>query len=115
VFLTNGGYVGTNLALSHGVPVVVVGATEDKAEIAARVTYTGVGVGLPTVTPRPGAIRHAVRLVCRDPGYREAAAAVQASMAGCDATEITVELLERLAVEQRPIGRDDHPVLFQPS
>ena len=52
LFLTNGGYVGTNLALSHGVPVVVVGATEDKEEVGARVAYTGVGVALrPVTTP----------------------------------------------------------------
>jgi UDP:flavonoid glycosyltransferase YjiC (YdhE family) len=112
VFLTNGGYVGTNLALSHGVPVVVVGATEDKAEVGARVSYAGVGLALPTVTPRPGAIRHAVRLVLRDPAYREAARVVQRSMAGCDATRTSVELLERLAVEQRPIGRDDRPTVL---
>ena len=115
LFLTNGGYVGTNLALSHGVPVVVVGATEDKAEVGARVAYTGVGVALPTTTPRPAAIRHAVRTVLRDPGYREAAGVVQWSMARRDATATSVELLERLAVEQRPILRDTSPLILEES
>jgi UDP:flavonoid glycosyltransferase YjiC (YdhE family) len=44
LFLTNGGYVGVNRALSHGVPLVVVVATEDKPEVGARVAQTGVGV-----------------------------------------------------------------------
>jgi UDP:flavonoid glycosyltransferase YjiC (YdhE family) len=107
VFLTNGGYVGTNLALRHGVPVVVVGATEDKAEIGARVAYTGVGVALPTTSPRPRAVRDAVGLVLGDSGYRDAARRVRESMARCDATAASVELLERLATEQRPVGRPD--------
>jgi UDP:flavonoid glycosyltransferase YjiC (YdhE family) len=115
VFLSNGGYVGTNLALRHGVPVVLVGNTEDKAEIGARVVYTGVGVHLPTVTPRPAAIRQAVRSVLRDPSYRDAASRVQKSMAGRDATATSVELLERLAEEQRPIGRTDRPLTLQES
>jgi UDP:flavonoid glycosyltransferase YjiC (YdhE family) len=61
---------------------------------------------LTTLTPRPAAIRRAVRTVLSDPRYRGAAAVVQRSMAGHDATTTSVELLERLAVEQRPIGRD---------
>ena len=35
--VTNGGYGGVQLALAHGVPLVVAGNTEEKGEIAARV------------------------------------------------------------------------------
>jgi MGT family glycosyltransferase len=115
LFITNGGYVGVNQALSHGVPVVSVGATEDKPEVGARVAYAGVGVALRTLTPTPAAIRHAVRTVLRDASYRRAADAVRRSMANHDATATSVELLERLAAEQRPIGRTDRPRILQES
>ncbi|WP_188037443.1 nucleotide disphospho-sugar-binding domain-containing protein [Actinotalea sp. JY-7885] len=73
VFVTNGGYGGIHLALEHGVPVVVAGDTEDKPETAARVAWAGVGVNLRTGTPRPEAVRSAVRQVIGDGRYRQAA------------------------------------------
>jgi len=42
-------------ALSHGVPLVVAGETSDKAEVAARVDHTGVGVDLGTSMPTAAA------------------------------------------------------------
>jgi UDP:flavonoid glycosyltransferase YjiC (YdhE family) len=46
--ITNGGYGGVQHALRHGVPVIVAGETADKAEVAARVQYTGAGIDLGT-------------------------------------------------------------------
>ena len=43
-FVTNGGYTGVTLALAHGVPLVQVGSSEEKAEIGARIAWSGVGV-----------------------------------------------------------------------
>ena len=51
VFVTNGGYGGVHYALAHGVPMVVAGMTEDKAEVSARIVWTGTGVSLRTNTP----------------------------------------------------------------
>ena len=59
-FVTNGGYIGTNLALHHGVPIVQVGDTEEKAEIGARIEHFGVGVAFKK-TPAPRRLRKAVR------------------------------------------------------
>ena len=59
--ITNGGYGGVHHALRHGIPVVVAGESSDKAEVAARVEYTGVGVNLGTAHPTPRAIAAAVR------------------------------------------------------
>jgi UDP:flavonoid glycosyltransferase YjiC (YdhE family) len=72
VMITNGGYGGVQHALSHGVPVVVAGESADKAEVAARAEYTGVGVNLGTAQPTPAAIAEAVgRAVdCRDAAQR---------------------------------------------
>ncbi|MEU8718677.1 nucleotide disphospho-sugar-binding domain-containing protein [Streptomyces sp. NPDC048663] len=48
VVATNGGYGGAQLALHHGVPLVVVGGSEDKPAVAARVAHFGFGVELRT-------------------------------------------------------------------
>ncbi|MGE2734870.1 glycosyltransferase [Mycolicibacterium vaccae] len=73
VMITNGGYGGVQYALSHGVPLVVAGETSDKAEVAARVSYSGVGIDLKTATPSPQALRAAVMQLRDDDRYRTAA------------------------------------------
>ncbi|HEX6659877.1 MAG TPA: nucleotide disphospho-sugar-binding domain-containing protein, partial [Ilumatobacter sp.] len=64
-FVTNGGFIGTNLALHHGVPVIQVGRTEEKAEIGARIEHAGVGLRFGR---RPSArrLRDAVHYVLTD-------------------------------------------------
>lgn len=73
VMITNGGYGGVQHALRHGVPLIVAGESSDKAEVAARVEYAGVGVDLKTATPSVGAITAAVREVTTRSTYRAAA------------------------------------------
>jgi MGT family glycosyltransferase len=70
VMVTNGGYGGVQMALSHGVPLVVAGASEDKPEVAARVAWSGAGVNLKTARPTPQAVRRAVREILDNPRYR---------------------------------------------
>lgn len=70
--ITNGGYGGVHFALAHGVPIVATGNTEDKAEVAARVAWSGAGIRL---RPRGGAvdadaIGRAVDAILTDPNYR---------------------------------------------
>src|SRR4051812_49851187 len=61
VMITNGGYGGVQHAIRYGIPVVVAGESADKAEVAARVEYAGVGVNLGTAHPTPDRIAAAVR------------------------------------------------------
>jgi UDP:flavonoid glycosyltransferase YjiC (YdhE family) len=68
--VTNGGFGGVQRALAHGLPLVVAGSTEDKPEVAARVAWAGCGRDLRTGTPRPSAIRRAVREVLSTSSYR---------------------------------------------
>jgi UDP:flavonoid glycosyltransferase YjiC (YdhE family) len=75
--VTNGGYGGTQLILSHGVPLVVAGDTEDKPEVAGRVAFSGTGINLRTGTPKAAAIGAAVRAVLHQPVYRERALAAE--------------------------------------
>lgn len=71
VYVSNGGYGGVHYALGHGVPLVVAGMTEDKAEVAARAQWTGTGVSLRTNRPTPEKVGAAVRRVLADPSFAE--------------------------------------------
>jgi MGT family glycosyltransferase len=104
--VTNGGYGGVQTALSHGVPLVVAGMTEDKPEVAARVAWSGAGVNLKTAAPTPAPVRDAVHALLDDRRYRERAQALQAEHARYDGIARGVELLERLVATGRPVLRD---------
>jgi UDP:flavonoid glycosyltransferase YjiC (YdhE family) len=73
VLVTNGGYGTVTYALGVGVPLVVAGLSEDKPEVAARVTWSGAGIDLKTDSPTPGQVRDAVDTILTEPGYRDAA------------------------------------------
>jgi UDP:flavonoid glycosyltransferase YjiC (YdhE family) len=79
VVVTNGGFGGVQQAVSHGVPLVVAGTTEDKPEVAARVAWSGTGVNLRTGTPTAERVRVAVKKVLSDDRYRAAAARIGAA------------------------------------
>ncbi len=108
-FVTNGGYTGVTLALAHGVPLVQAGTTEEKAEIGARIAWTGVGVRLGTTRPDAGAVRRGVDQVLTRPSYADAARRVQADMARHDAGTEGADLLEQLARTRQPVLRTPTP------
>jgi len=66
VYITNGGYGGTQQALAAGVPVIVAGVTEDKPAVAARVAHHRLGISLQTATPSPEAIADATETLLSD-------------------------------------------------
>jgi len=95
VFVTNGGFGGTQRALASGVPVVVSGGTEDKALVAARVAAVGVGVDLGFVDASSAAIRDAVARVLGSPDFRTRTAALAIEYQTLDPLRIIEDLLER--------------------
>jgi len=97
VYVTNGGFGGVQLALSHGVPIVAAGKTEDKADVAARVAYSGVGLDLKTQKPTPRRLRAAIASIISDDRYRRAARKVQAEIEGAGREERAADLLAQLA------------------
>ncbi|MBW4698495.1 MAG: glycosyl transferase, UDP-glucuronosyltransferase [Aphanocapsa lilacina HA4352-LM1] len=105
VMVTNGGYNGVQMALAHGIPLVVAGKSEDKPEVAARVAWAGVGIDLKTKTPKPEQIRTAVKKLLSEPVYKDKAQLLQAEMARFDAPIQAVELLEQLAQSRQPVLR----------
>ncbi len=95
--VTNGGYGTVNYALSQGVPVVVAGVNEDKAEVGARVSWSGVGVALQAESPEPQALRQAIDRVLDDQGYRVAARAMAARFSDADSERRVLRLIEAAA------------------
>jgi MGT family glycosyltransferase len=93
VVVTNGGYGTVSLALQHGIPLVAAGLTEDKAEVSARVAWSGVGVNLATNTATAEAVRQAVRDVLDKPQYRERAKALKGEFAQYDAAPAIIRLV----------------------
>ena len=87
VFVTNGGYGAVNQALSHGVPVIVAGETEDKAFVAVRIAWTGAGINLATSRPSPEKVRSAVSEVLNGVTYRTKARALRSDFAQYSALE----------------------------
>ena len=99
-FVTNGGYTGVTLALAHGVPLVQVGSSEEKAEIGARIAWSKVGVRLRWRPPR-GRLRRMVLRALNDPAIRAAVGGMQASFAQHDAAGEAADALQELADSSR--------------
>jgi UDP:flavonoid glycosyltransferase YjiC (YdhE family) len=76
---------------------VAIGKTEEKPEIANRVNYAGVGIGLKVLIPTETQIREAVRTVLSVPAYAARAEAMRYELSGLDAAKIGADLLEELA------------------
>ncbi|MCJ2050607.1 nucleotide disphospho-sugar-binding domain-containing protein [Methylobacterium sp. J-070] len=85
VLVTNGGYGSVSQALASGVPIVSAGLTEDKAEVNARIGWSGVGLNLATNTPSVEALGAAVTRVLDEPAFRRRAEAMRAAFEARDA------------------------------
>jgi MGT family glycosyltransferase len=92
VFITNGGFGGTQQALAAGAPVIVAGLTEDKPAVAARVAYHGLGINLQTATPTPEAVADATQSVLKDTEMRASVRKIAQVYAAHDA----ISEIERL-------------------
>jgi MGT family glycosyltransferase len=103
VMVTNGGYGGVQMALAHGVPLVVWGTTEDKPEVAARVAWAGVGLRLSRLRPpSASAVRTAVRTLLLEPRYQKRARELAAEYAATDGVTKVVALTEELLQQAQP-------------
>ncbi len=101
VFVTNGGYGGVQLALRHGLPIVVTGGQEDKPEVGARVAWSGVGIRFKEARPSREALRKAVRQVLADDGYRAAAQQMSVRMTRAPGLPGLARLVDDLATTSR--------------
>ena len=105
VLVTNGGYGSVNQALSYGIPLVTAGLTEDKADVNARVAWSGVGIDLATNEPTPEALRSAVRTVLDQPRYQLRASQIAKEFAEIDTQREILRIIGHLVTEDSETPR----------
>ncbi|MEO7096200.1 MAG: nucleotide disphospho-sugar-binding domain-containing protein [Polyangiales bacterium] len=103
--VTNGGYGGVQLALHHGVPLVVAGGSEEKPEIAARVAWCGAGIDLRTGRPSPKKIRAAVTRLRDEPAFKARVTELAAEISTYNAAARGAELVEELIATRSAVVR----------
>src|SRR5580693_1896775 len=99
LLITNGGYGTVNMAISHGIPIISAGLTEDKEEVSAHVQWSGAGIDLRTNQATPEAIRHAVDEIYTQPRYRERAHHLALEFASHDVEAELLSLIEECVPE----------------
>jgi MGT family glycosyltransferase len=104
VMVTNGGYGGVQMALGHGVPLVVAGLTEDKMEVSSRVTWSGTGVALRTDTPTPRQVRDGVATVLGSPSYRARATELATAYTALPGVPRAAEVVLEVAARHAAVG-----------
>jgi UDP:flavonoid glycosyltransferase YjiC (YdhE family) len=97
-FVNHGGYGGFQLAMSHGLPVIIAGGITDKPENAARAEWAGVGIDLETNKPSPELIKQAVQQVLSNEKYRQKAKEIAEEMTKFDAIGTVVKNIEELSL-----------------
>jgi|SRR5882762_5061084 UDP:flavonoid glycosyltransferase YjiC (YdhE family) len=83
--------------MSFGIPLVTAGLTEDKADVNARVAWSGVGIDLSTNEPTPQALREAIRTVLDKPHYRSRASSVADEFAGIDTRSEILRIVSQVS------------------
>lgn len=101
VLVTNGGYGSVNQAMSFGIPIVGAGLTEDKADVNARIAWSGVGIDLATNEPTREALREAVRTVLDHPRYRLRALQIADEFAAIDTPSAILRVVSQLVANQK--------------
>jgi UDP:flavonoid glycosyltransferase YjiC (YdhE family) len=102
LFVTNGGYTGVTLALAAGVPVLQVGATEEKLDIGARLEWAGVGRSVRGLRPGVPRLRRAIRLLMNSPERAEASRRLAREMRDYDARVLGPRLVADLVASRNP-------------
>ncbi|MCR8557342.1 glycosyltransferase [Mucilaginibacter sp. BJC16-A38] len=98
VFVTNGGYGGTLLAVEHQLPLVTAGLYEGKAEICARIGFFKYGIDLKTERPASADILAAVKVIMDDPQYKDNITLLSREMEGFDAKALCAGYLSELLI-----------------
>lgn len=91
IYITNGGYGGTLLAIDHALPMVAAGINEGKNEICARIGYFKLGVNLKTEKPTAEKIRSAVIEIGTNPVYKENVERLRNEFRSYDANKLSAD------------------------
>lgn len=98
VFVTNGGFGGVVVALTHGVPIVGAGISEGKNDVLAHVSFHGVGVDLRTERPTVEQLSRAIETCASDAAIRGRAGKYGAESAGLDPAGTVADRIEALVL-----------------
>jgi UDP:flavonoid glycosyltransferase YjiC (YdhE family) len=93
--------------MSFGIPLVGAGLTEDKADVNARVAWSGVGINLATNAPTKEALRDAVRTVLDQRGYRLRASQIRDEFAGIDTPSELLRIISQLVADRNASLRSE--------
>ena len=74
MLVSNGGYGTVQQSLVKGVPMVLSGVSQDKAQTGPIAEWAGVGIYLQVEQTTPEMIRESVDAILRDEKYKERAA-----------------------------------------
>jgi MGT family glycosyltransferase len=113
VLVTNGGYGSVNQAMSFGIPLVTAGLTEDKADVNARVAWSGVGINLATNAPSSEALRRAVRTVLDQPNYRMRARQMADEFAAIDTRSHIPKIINQLVADEKELWGGGTPAAHE--
>lgn len=94
VMVTNGGYGGVHEALRHGVALVLAGAQQDKAFVAARLRRSGAGLAVTTLAPAQGELDRLVGTVLHEGRFPRAAERIAADLAAAPGLAGAVRVVE---------------------
>jgi MGT family glycosyltransferase len=103
VVVSHGGSGSVIGALAHGLPMILIPLGADQPYNAARCADLGVARVLDAVGATSATVREAVVTVLADPTFRQAAQRLRDEIAGLPDPAHAVTLIERLAVERRPL------------
>ncbi|KAM0250365.1 hypothetical protein ACHAQJ_008642 [Trichoderma viride] len=101
LLITNGGYGSITQALSHGVPLLCAGQTEDKRDTAARVTWCGAGIDLKTDNPTSNQVKAAANTILSDESYSARAKLLGKELNEQGGAQKASDLLEELATSTK--------------
>ncbi|KAI8188579.1 4'-demethylrebeccamycin synthase [Colletotrichum sp. SAR 10_75] len=99
LLITNGGYGSVTQALSHGVPLICAGTSEDKKDTSARVSWVGAGIDLKTDNPSVAQVKEAVYKILNDSSYKDNATRIGEELNAQGGAKRACDLLEKAALE----------------
>lgn len=88
IFVTNGGYGGIAHGVLNGVPMILAGTSEDKAEVCARGAYAGFAINLNVQRPTSKQVLEASEKIFTDPTYKHRALRLMQENEDLDAVSI---------------------------
>jgi UDP:flavonoid glycosyltransferase YjiC (YdhE family) len=101
--VSHGGSGSMSGVLLHGLPSVLIPMGADQPLNAARCQKLGMAQVLDPIETTPDSVRSAAADVLSDPGYRRRVEIIRDEFIALPGPANTIPLLERLAVEKRPL------------